>query len=310
MKKNKIDNRYECFQDDLLLHSMANYMFQIKRILELLKPRSIVEVGIEGGKFSNFLLEYAQENNIHYIGIEPYPSDKIIELINSYGQELIQSTSLSESAKEALRSDIVFLDGDHNYFTVFNELKLIFNDSCKTSMVFMHDVSWPWRRRDLYYDITQLDQDNINDFTFEGGLQPGIKTVQPFGFSGEGNYAYAVYEGGEKNGVLTAVEDFLKESPIYTYSELLSIFGLGIIYNKDNIDKPLADFLEFFEASLDLWNPLFVNLEENRINLLLELWEKYRVIEQQTQLIEEQNTKINQFLYTRIKKLIKKLLFK
>ena len=306
MIKNKINNNYEKYQDDLLLHSMSNYIFQIKSILEVLKPKSISEIGIEGGKFSKYLLDYAVKNGLHYIGVEPSPSEKIKELIGSYNQTLIEAISLDEKAKDALGCDVIFIDGDHNYYTVYNELKIAY-DRNPDSVMFLHDVSWPWGRRDLYYNVHALKKEVMQPYTHEGGLVPGKSEPQDIGFSSERNYAVAIDDGGERNGVLTAIEDFKEEHQGYRYMELLSVFGLGILYREESFNKEQLEFFKFFKKSLNLWNPLFVNLEENRLELLIAMWKLHKVIDNQNEVIDNQNKVIDSFLWTKIKKIIKKV---
>ena len=300
MMKNNINNNYEKYQDDLLLHSMSNYIFQIKKIFEVLQPKSISEIGVEGGKFSRYLLQYVNDNDLEYIGVEPYPSDEIKELISSFNQKLVVSMSLDVKSEEALTCDVVFIDGDHNYYTVYNELKKA-RKCNSTSVIFLHDVSWPCGRRDQYYNVQGLKKEDIQMYTFDGGLIPGKNKPQDIGFSGEGSYAYAVEEGGKKNGVLTAIEDFKREHSDYRYMELLSVFGLGILFREESLSKEQLGFFNFFEKSLNLWNPLFVNLEENRLELLIELWKQNKVI-------NDQNKVIDSFFSTKVKKIIKKYL--
>jgi hypothetical protein len=52
--------------------------------------------------------------------------------------------------------DAVFLDVDHNWYTVYHELKLLENTALKGGspppMIALHDVDWPDTRRDMYYD--------------------------------------------------------------------------------------------------------------------------------------------------------------
>ncbi len=50
----------------------------------------------------------------------------------------------------------MFLDGDHNWYTVFHELRLI-EEHCQRNerlfpLVLLHDLGWPYGRRDLYYN--------------------------------------------------------------------------------------------------------------------------------------------------------------
>lgn len=55
----------------------------------------------------------------------------------------------------------------------------------------------------------------------------------------------ALYEGGERNGVLTAVENFLQQTPWYvSFHQALSNSGLGIIAPKhESIDRHIQNVL-------------------------------------------------------------------
>ena len=50
------------------------------------------------------------------------------------------------------------------------------------------------------------------------------------GFRGEGAFAYALEEGGERNGVLTAVEDFLAGRDDLELRRIPAIFGVGVVF--------------------------------------------------------------------------------
>lgn len=49
--------------------------------------------------------------------------------------------------------DCILIDGDHNWYTVYHELKMIYDRELlkRGGIVFLHDVEWPWGRRDMYY---------------------------------------------------------------------------------------------------------------------------------------------------------------
>ena len=69
------------------------------------------------------------------------------------GLELIRETSLRALATIEL-PDVVIVDGDHNYYTVSEELRLIGDrgGGAELPLLLFHDVSWPHARRDDYFD--------------------------------------------------------------------------------------------------------------------------------------------------------------
>ena len=49
------------------------------------------------------------------------------------------------------RADAVLIDGDHNWHTVYNELKIV-DEFQVWPITLLHDIDWPYGRRDVYYD--------------------------------------------------------------------------------------------------------------------------------------------------------------
>jgi hypothetical protein len=94
------------------------------------------------------------------------------------------------------------------------------------------------------------------------------------GFHGEFEFAVALGEGGARNGVLTAVEDFLAERPELEYRQVDPIFGVGYVFAAD------APYAARLRELLDAWHgsPLLSRLERNRVRLYT------RVLELQDQL--------------------------
>jgi hypothetical protein len=293
MPKNKIEKKYEVYQDDLLLHSMSNFMYQISQILNVLKPKSICEVGIEGGKFTEYLLTYTKDHNISYKGIEPKIDEDVKKNILNNNQKIYEMLSLK--VLPDIKADIFFLDGDHNYYTLYNELKLIYQNN-PSAVVFLHDISWPWRYRDLYYNPGVIPNKYIHPYEYTEGIRLGIKGTVKYGFRGLRQYAYAKTEGGEKNGLLPAIQDFLLENQdeSYEYIELFAVFGLGILFNSDKLSKDVCRYLTFVKECFEFINPLVINMESNRLELLDIYWE---IIEERKILkddIKNKNIIINQ----------------
>ena len=304
--KNKISSQFECYQNDLLLHSMSNFTHQISKVLDVLQPKSLCEVGIEGGLFTNYLLEYAQKNGAKYIGIEPHIDVHLKDLITGKKQQVVEDLSLN--VLKNVDADVIFLDGDHNYYTLYYELKQIFSEN-RTSFVFLHDISWPWRNRDLYYDVDTIPSEYVHPYESERGLKLGEKKTVPYGFRSLGHYSFAKEERGEKNGLLPAIEDFIASETerTFAYYELFAIFGLGLLFEPSRLTREQNAYLKFVKKSFDFLNPLIINMEANRLELLYEYWEQiehinllnkdkehlHNVVERKNVLIEQKDDAIN-----------------
>jgi hypothetical protein len=95
----------------------------------------------------------------------------------------------------------------------------------------------------------------------DGRLHPDEPGIHPEGMP----YRWpAAREGGARNGVLTAVEDFVAEGEDLRLAVVPAFFGLGIVWRED------APWSEAIGEILALWdrNPLLERLEENRVRHL------------------------------------------
>jgi len=183
----------------------------IKPRLDKLKPLTLLEIGVCEGATTLPLLRWCRDNDARLTSLDPVAwSGNLPEQVKQpyqdyvfkYGESgalpTISAPYLEEACGEGLLDywdckkitsldylkqasesfDAVFLDGDHNFFTVYNELTLIAPRLNAGGNIFLHDVSDKWSRVDQYYDIRSIPTEYVN---------------------------------GAKQGVLTAVEAFLKD---------------------------------------------------------------------------------------------------
>jgi hypothetical protein len=159
---------------------------------------------------------------------------------------------------------VYLVDGDHNHWTVLHELRAIFPEESPPPVAILHDVGWPCARRDQYYAPDALPPEAVHPYDYRKGRVPGLAELVDGGsFGGAGEFAVALEEGGPRNGVLTAVEDFLAEREGLVYVHVPAVFGLGIVYTET---APYAGRLRDLLAPWDR-NPLLTRLEENRLAL-------------------------------------------
>jgi hypothetical protein len=221
---------------------------------------SVVEIGAYAGDLTRFLLEWAKPTGARVLAVDPSPQDELVELAGGRPElELIQATS-HDALKEMARADAYVVDGDHNYYTVSEELRLIEAGSGDQPLplLIFHDVGWPHARRDDYF-APELIPGEYRQPTIEGGgLFPGISEPRPGGLP----YKWpAANEGGPRNGVLTAVEDFVQAHEGFRLAVVPSFFGLGIVWA---LDAPYAERLARILDPLDR-NPIIARLEANRV---------------------------------------------
>lgn len=260
-------------QQPLLLSSLRTFESIIEPILSMLSPSRICEIGVDKGIFTTFLANFCQANDCHYTGIDPSLSEAATQEPAGEKITFLKSPSL-QALKHLAPQSVYFVDGDHNFYTVLNELRLIFSHSENYPVVFLHDVGWPWGRRDQYCSPENIPPEFRHPFSSTKGAAPGFAELQDWGFSGKGSdydYGAAITEGGPRNGVLTAVENAIHELNIAHYRLLVVpiVFGLGILYDPKQIPRAVLAFLDDISRAIEHLNPLLVTLEKNRIDLFL-----------------------------------------
>ncbi len=243
-------------------------------IIKNINARYIVEIGSYTGLNTQNILEYCMDHDAHMTAIDPLPKFDIDEFKTQYGDKFEIYKDLSLSRLPLLENyDVILIDGDHNWYTVYNELKIIekkFKDK-KFPIVFLHDTTWPYGRRDLYYNPENIPEAHRQPYK-KLGMYPGQTNLKEKG--GLNTHLYnSVYENNLHNGILTAVEDFLDESNLEFSFDIINAFhGLGILYPKNNeIEKVVKSCIK--KANL------LKTLEEERVKLQIG----------QSELINQQN---------------------
>jgi len=281
----------------------------IQPLFEIIKPSRIVEIGADYGDNTQNLLAWCSRSGARAYIIDPFPKFDPDAYKIQYGDVFVFYRGMSLSALPLIdRMDAVLIDGDHNWYTVYHELKLIEKacladgskvprtpegsisggsmahglpeepDHGRFPLVFIHDVAWPYARRDMYYDPETIpeawrmayarkgiDPDSI-DLVEEGGLNPHLCNAR---------YAHNI-----RNGVLTAVEDFMRESSVPLELVTIPVFhGLGILFPANMRDL----YPEFDRFIRNLTLPetcrgLVGSLEKTRIKQAIAIEENNRKI--------------------------------
>lgn len=227
---------------------------------DVAEVKSVVEIGAYAGDLTRVLHQWAKPKSARVTAIDPSPQDELVALAaNTPEIELIRATS-HEALRELPPHDAAVIDGDHNYYTVSEELRLIKERAGQDPLplLLFHDVGWPHARRDDYFARELVPEEYRQPTKEGGGLFPGIKGTTPGGLP----YKYpAAEEGGPRNGVLTAVEDFVEANPGLRLVVVPAFFGLGVVWHTG---APYAEKLETLLGPLDR-HPVIARLEANRV---------------------------------------------
>ena len=259
--------------DDVLIYSLSEHRDLILSLIEAAGARRVVEIGSEAGGMTRAMCSWADSTGGAFVSVEPFPVAEVRAREESCsGFTLVEGRS-PELLPSVGAADAWLIDGDHNYWTVSRELEAIFSGD-PAPLAVLHDVGWPCARRDQYYAVDALPAEAVHPHSYSRGRAPGSSELVERGFGGGGEFAVALEEGGPRNGVLTAVEDFLAARDDLEYAQVPAVFGLGVIWSRS---APYAPVLAEMLAPLAS-NPLLQRLEDNRLRLYM------RVLEQQDRL--------------------------
>ena len=241
-------------------HSLANLTELVLPILDAADVGSVVEIGAYAGDLTRSLLGWAGEDGARITAIEPKPPPALEELAAEHRElELV-----AEPSHDALRHlpipDAVIIDSDHNYYTLSGELRLIAERAPKGELplLMLHDVGWPNARRDIYYAPERIPEQERQPMVRGASLFPGEPGVVAAGLP---TWWAAEREGGPRNGVLTAIEDFVADRDGLRMAIVPLFWGLGVLWR---VGAPWAGSVADVVAGWDR-HPILERAEANRV---------------------------------------------
>ena len=220
--------------------SMVAYMSCIvEPLLRALRPRNIVEIGSYQGEMTRLLLNFCTQHNAVLHSIDPAPQ---IDLAEWQKADRLHFRFYKGKSLAALLSidsyDAVLIDGDHNWYTVFHELDLIEKAVVQRSRLFplvlLHDVGWPYGRRDSYHDPESIPQAYLHPHARRGMRIDREELQDDLGLNAL--LCNALESNTSRNGVLTACKDFLDRSSLSLDCLVIPGFhGLGVLVPTETV---------------------------------------------------------------------------
>ena len=174
------------------------------------QPR-ILEIGIEHGRITMPIIKNLSQNNknFYYYGIDIEIKPIIQSFFQSIPQEnysWVEENSLIELPKlvaSEQKFDLVLLDGDHNYFTVSQELELIENLLHKDSVLIIDDYFGPWALNDYWY--CNYYQNNPRSTPINRSNKAGVEPAVNDWLMKHDNLESCIITPGNKLMVLTEI---------------------------------------------------------------------------------------------------------
>lgn len=258
------------------MHSSLDHYWEslIKPLFEAASVKNILEIGSSAGQNTKNLIDFVRHTGGLVTAIDPDPKFDVFNWRMQYPDVLnfMEETSLNALPKIQVSIDAVLIDGDHNWYTVFHELQLLEKHAEKTGefpLLLLHDIGWPYGRRDMYCDPGRIPASFRQPFLQKGISTSSATLVETGGLNR--NMHNAICENSIKNGVLTAVEDFIAGSArTFDWIELPGLFGLGILVERIRLERHplLAEYMRSLTLSHPVREHLRI-LEEKRVEALI-----------------------------------------
>lgn len=251
-------------------YSLTNVREILLDCLDAIHAGSVLEIGAYEGELTADLLEWAaaKDDPVSVVALDPAPPQPLLALSRDRPElELLEETSHDVLGRIEALPDAIVIDGDHNYYTLREELRLIADKAAGAAipLLFFHDVCWPHARRDTYYAPERIPEAERQPLGHNVGLAPGEPGIAELGLP----FVWAAErEGGPGNGTLTAIEDFLSAEGSdrrLGFAVVPAFFGFGVMWDRD---APWADAVATLIAPFDR-SPMLERLESNRVEHLV-----------------------------------------
>jgi hypothetical protein len=203
----------------------------IAPLIEALEPRRAIETGAGSGRLTERVLDASGAQHAVLHAVDPAPRLDPGLLARS-GERLEVHSERAVSAIGGIGAvDLALLDGDPNWYSVHSELTLLLRaaerEERAAPLLVVHNVHWPFGRRDGYYDPTAIPPAHLRDPT-QLGLLPGQRDPAEEGLRLTPWCARRDFE--PRSGVLSAVEDTVAASELdWTVVEVPGFHGVAVL---------------------------------------------------------------------------------
>jgi len=261
----------------------------IHPLIETVQPRRLMEIGADRGWNTSNILAYCRATGAQADIIDPAPQPGLHEVLAQFDPAGYRYLPLKSVAAipQLETPDVALIDGDHNWATVYTELNLLHARAEQTGLpppiIISHDVAWPYARRDMYYNPDDLEAAQKHPYAYRGML-PGVPELVEEGMNGV--LANALHEGGPRNGVLTAIEDYIASVETdFTFRKLPFFNGLGILVPAARMTPALQALIDGFFSADSLLEACMA-LEADGMHLRATLTRTETCLSRRTQALE------------------------
>jgi hypothetical protein len=287
----KVTSYYHRTNPDEAGYSLGNFAEIWGSCFNAAAVGSVIEAGAERGRLTEELLKWAAPSGAQVTAIDPMPHDDLVELLDEYPDLQVVGETSIEALGHLQISDAVVLDGDHNYYTLSEELRLIAERAPegRIPLLVFHDVCWPLARRDQYAAPDRIPAEHRHPFGEDIKLVPGNPGTVERGLPFEWG---ALEEGGPRNGVMTAIEDFMAEHDGLRLAVIPIFFGCGLLWPES---APWSDAVAEIVEPWDR-NPILERVEKARVTQLVQRHSREQEIDDGLEYTEKLEVALRQLL--------------
>ena len=218
----------------------------IEPLLRTLAPDRILQIGAGDGELSGRLLAHCGRSGSRLDIVDPRAAGDLEARLGAgaavHRVQPWKAVPLGEAA------DLVLIDGEPNWWAVFSILsamrRLAAERGRSFPVVLAHHVAWPYGRRDMYPNPDAVAE--THPFAYLG-VDPDRPDLVEDGLNSR--FAHANHQGGPRNGVLTALEDFAASAPLEVELWALPLLsGLGILAPASRMTPELRTMIDDFSS--------------------------------------------------------------
>lgn len=275
---------------------MFNYfdLSIIPTFLSRFKVEKILAIGLSNELILDEIISYCNKSTTLY-AIDPKINIKDLikedESLNNIKDYINYFSDDSLNVLPTLSNlDAIFINDDPNWYTIYNELNIIKENHINFPIVFVCNNKYPHKRRDSYINPEKIPEEFKNECCNELLIlyEENNETKETRVTDG---LCHAIHQDTPRNGVLTAMEDFIKENPSLKMLEINPIEGISLIYqSSDIVDLRIKRILEEqVNHEYDI-NELSDKFIEN--NILLNHVSKINLLKDDIERIEEFKSEI------------------
>ena len=218
----------------------------IEPLLGALKPERILQIGVGDGELAAHLLDVCRRTRAHLDLVDPRaPGGLEKELGPGAAIQRVQPWKAVPLGEPA---DLVLLDGEPNWWAVFTILNALRRRAAERGrrfpLVLVHHAAWPYARRDMYPNPDVVPE--AHPFAHLG-VDPDKTELVQDGLNSR--FAHANHQGGPRNGVLTALEDFAASAPVELELKTIPLLsGLAILAPASRTTPELRTMIDGFSS--------------------------------------------------------------